>query len=89
MVNKSCGFETDFRRVDSIALLSTLYFTAHKMHKSGAGVSAIEHRRLNIESIADCLAPARTSLRLPAAPDAGRRSERILFVRHSTRDKTM
>lgn len=27
----------------SIALRSTLYFTAHKIHKSGASVSAIEH----------------------------------------------
>lgn len=44
----------------SIALLSTLYFTAHKIHKSGASVSATEHTRLNIGPTADCLAPART-----------------------------
>ena len=35
--------------VDSI----TLYFTAHKIHKSGASVSAIEHTRLNIGPTAD------------------------------------
>jgi plasmid stabilization system protein ParE len=33
----------------SITLLSTLYFTAHKIHTSGASVLAIEHTRLNIE----------------------------------------
>src|SRR5215208_1485624 len=52
----------------SIALLSTLYFTGHKIHKSGASVSAIEHTRLKIGPTADC--PARTSLRLLAASDA-------------------
>src|ERR1044072_4730750 len=42
----------------SIALLSTLYFTAHKIHKSGASVSALEHMCLNIGPTADGLAPA-------------------------------
>ena|SRR5215213_3379251 len=30
----------------SIAVLSTLYFTAHKIQRSGGSVSAIEHTRL-------------------------------------------
>ena len=41
--------------VDSITIYSV--FPAHKIHKNGASVSAIEHTRLNIEPTADCLEP--------------------------------
>ena len=51
--------------VDSITIYSV--FHCSQDPQSGASISAIEHTRLNIGPTADC-----TSLRLPAAPDAGR-----------------